>query len=105
METCLSLWILAVRGIKPFKSVLPYLILTGHFSAFKVTFYFALSASTVYLKMPNTVHIYSEYVTYSELQFTSDLGGFLGLFMGLSLYSLHDFMNIVIDWGIDVISA
>ncbi|XP_059097479.1 uncharacterized protein LOC131891828 [Tigriopus californicus] len=62
-----------------------------------------IGASTVNLKMPNTVHVYSEYVTYSELQFTSDFGGFLGLFMGLSLYSLHDFINIFIDFGIDMI--
>ena len=48
------------------------------------------SMSMTVLKLPRNVQIYKEYFTFSQLDFLSDVGGFLGLFLGLSLFAIHD---------------
>ena len=52
----------------------------------------------MYFKIPSYVEVYEEYIVYSGDSFLSDFGGFLGMFLGVSLFSLHSLVDAVIEF-------
>ena len=49
------------------------------------------------LQFAPDVKIYSYFRIYTEDNLIADIGGYLGLFLGLSVYSLFEFLEAAID--------
>ena len=49
--------------------------------------------SRIFFKLPAYVEFYEEYIVYSKDSFLADFGGFLGMFLGVSLFSLHSLID------------
>ena len=56
-----------------------------------------ISGSRIFFKIPGYVEVYKEYIVYSGHSFLADFGGFLGMFLGVSLFSLHSLVDTVLE--------
>ena len=52
----------------------------------------------MFFKIPGYVEVYEEYFLYSLDSFLADFGGFLGMFLGVSLFSLHSWFEALVEY-------
>ena len=56
----------------------------------------------MFFKIPGYIEVYEEYIVYSGDSFLADFGGFLGMFLGVSLFSLHSWFDALMEFFIKI---
>ena len=63
------------------------------------------TGARVFFKIPGYVEVYEEFIVYSEDSFLADFGGFLGMFLGVSLFSLHSWVDAILEFVLKIKSG